>query len=231
MTDTNRPTGNFTREFGENVMTAEEVAQYFTGEFGERVRNIRVEHHPVGVKKMTADHVWFRISRDDLLDVVKHLMKIEFPHLAVASGSDLGDEIEVIYHFGLFSQSGYGEINVNIGVRIPKSDPWIHTLTGLIPGALTTEREKQEMLGITVKNIPDPRHVFLARDFPEGHHPWRKDDMGVEDLIYYVHDTEAEERARMSDTGESDPEKEKTGGPGPGTAGNDDENDNDEGVN
>jgi len=178
-----------------NTMTAEELSGYFTDEFGKKIRDIRVEHHAVGAKKRTADHIWFRIHRDDLQDVVKHLMKIEFPHLAVASGSDLGDEIEVIYHFGIFAQSEYGEVNVNIGARIPKDDPWIDTLTNLIPGALTTEREKQEMLGITVKDIPDPRHVFLAPDFPEDHHPWRRDDKGVEDLIYYVHKTEKEELA------------------------------------
>jgi membrane-bound hydrogenase subunit beta len=52
-----------------------------------------------------------------------------------------------------------------------------------MPGATFTEREKQEMLGIEVVGIPDPRRLFLPDDFPEGVYPWRKDEKGIPDSM------------------------------------------------
>jgi membrane-bound hydrogenase subunit beta len=49
----------------------------------------------------------------------------------------------------------------------------------MIPGALFSEREKQEFFGITVKDIPDGRRLFLPEDFPQGVYPWRKDETGI----------------------------------------------------
>ncbi|MBU2565391.1 MAG: NADH-quinone oxidoreductase subunit C, partial [Candidatus Thermoplasmatota archaeon] len=55
----------------------------------------------------------------------------------------------------------------------------ISSICDIIPGALVTEREKQEMLGITVEGIPDSRRMFLPDDFPENVYPWRKDEKGI----------------------------------------------------
>ena len=52
-------------------------------------------------------------------------------------------------------------------------------LSDLIPGILLGEREKQEMMGVVVRNIPDPRRMFLPEDFPEGVYPWRRDETGI----------------------------------------------------
>ena len=57
---------------------------------------------------------------------------------------------------------------VTIGVRLPKSDLSIPTITDLIPGALFSEREKQEFFGITVTGIPDGRRLFLPGRLPTG---------------------------------------------------------------
>jgi membrane-bound hydrogenase subunit beta len=35
------------------------------------------------------------------------------------------------------------------------------------------------MMGVTVRNIPDGRRIFLPDDFPEGIYPWRKDGKGI----------------------------------------------------
>jgi membrane-bound hydrogenase subunit beta len=67
----------------------------------------------------------------------------------------------------------YGEATFTIRTMLPKSDLSIPTITDLLAGAQTSEREKIEFYGIDVVGIPDSRNLFL----PEGAtiHPWRKD--------------------------------------------------------
>ena len=91
-------------------------------------------------------------------------------------------------HFVLNHDVRLGEINLNISVELPKSKPEIETICDLIPGALITEREKQEMLGVKIIGIPDERKLFLPDDFPEGIYPWRKDDTGPEKLYKNLHE-------------------------------------------
>jgi len=79
------------------------------------------------------------------------------------------------------------EISLNIAVEIPKTKPEIETICDLIPGALITEREKQEMLGIKVIGIPDSRRLFLPDDFPKDVYPWRKDEEGLGPYIKNLH--------------------------------------------
>ncbi|MDG6221205.1 MAG: NADH-quinone oxidoreductase subunit C, partial [Candidatus Thermoplasmatota archaeon] len=62
------------------------------------------------------------------------------------------------------------------------------TISHIVPGAVITEREKQEFLGITIDGIPDPRRLFLTENLPEGLYPWRKDETGVEHLVRNVHE-------------------------------------------
>ncbi len=74
------------------------------------------------------------------------------------------------------------EISLNVGVEVPKSKPEIETICDWIPGALITEREKQEMLGVKIIGIPDSRRLFLPDDFPENVYPWRKDEQTKKEI-------------------------------------------------
>ncbi|RLD93491.1 MAG: NADH-quinone oxidoreductase subunit C [Aquificota bacterium] len=144
--------------------------------FGDEVEG-EVKTFTAGVKrKKEYKEIWLKISRERFHDLVKWMNEIQPPHLAVASGRDAGEEIELIYHFSLFYGIRGREISVNVKVSLPKNDPVIDTITDVIPGALITEREKQEMLGIKVRNIPDPRRVFTSDELPEGYYPWRNDN-------------------------------------------------------
>ena len=79
---------------------------------------------------------------------------------------------------------------MNVAVDVPKSKPEIETICDWIPGALITEREKQEMLGVKIIGIPDSRRLFLPEDFPEGVYPWRKNEKGMEKLIRNLHEVD-----------------------------------------
>jgi membrane-bound hydrogenase subunit beta len=174
---------------GKNILSPEDIVKSFKDEFKTKIIDSRIEKHIRGLNKTEFYHIWLRIDRNIIKDIVKHMMKIEkYPHFAVSSGYDIGDNIELVYHFSLYYGLKRKEINLNLTVKIPKSDPTIDTITDLIPGALISEQEKQEMLGIKVINIPKNDRVFISEDYPDGVYPWRKDEKGPDKTITNLHE-------------------------------------------
>jgi membrane-bound hydrogenase subunit beta len=169
--------------------TPEEFVKSFTDEFKTKIKNTRIERHLTGPKKNEMIHIWMNVDNSVFKKGVKHLFSFEkYPHLAVTSGYDLGNTIELVYHFSLFSGKRGEEYSVNMTVELPKSNPTIETISDLIPGALITEQEKQEMLGVKVKGIPKDTRVFISEDFPKGVYPWRRDETGPEKMVRNLHE-------------------------------------------
>ena len=160
-------------------LTPEQIIERYRREFGEGLIEAKVTERGEGTKKTKSYDIWLRVRRDHLRPAIEQLISIRFPHLAVIAGNDLGDQIELLYIFSAFYGEKFGEYMVTIGVSLPKSDLTVPTITDLIPGALFSEREKQEFFGVTVTGIPDGRRLFLPEDFPQGVYPWRKDETGV----------------------------------------------------
>jgi membrane-bound hydrogenase subunit beta len=159
--------------------TPQEIVDLYRTEFGAGILDATITERGEGVNRKKAYNIWFRLEKDLLKPAIKKLMDIRFPHFAVIAGSDLGDEIELLYIFSVFYGTNFGEYMVTLAIRLRKTDLTVPTITDLIPGALLSEREKQEFLGITVTGIPDGRRLFLPDDFPQGVYPWRKDETGI----------------------------------------------------
>ena len=90
-------------------------------------------------------------------------------HVSTISGVDRGSTISVVYHFDC------RPCLLNLRVDLPKEKPEIQTITDLFPGAEIYERDLMEMLGVKVREHPDPRRFFLPDDWPEGVYPLRKE--------------------------------------------------------
>ena len=159
--------------------TPQEIIDLYRTEFGAGVLDATITERGEGVHKTKAYNIWIRLDKDLLRPAIKKLMDIRFPHFAVIAGSDLGDEIELLYILSVFYGTKFGEYMVTLAIRLKKTDLTVPTITDLIPGALLSEREKQEFFGITVTGIPDGRRLFLPDDFPQGVYPWRKDETGI----------------------------------------------------
>jgi membrane-bound hydrogenase subunit beta len=169
--------------------TAEDIVQSFQNAFSQNVSETRIERHTTGIKKIEFVHIWMRINRSVFKDAVKHLFQFEeYPHFAVSSGYDNDDSIELIYHFSIYYGSRDKELSINFVVSLPKSDPTLETITDLIPGALISEQEKQEMLGVRIKNIPKDKRVFINDDFPKDVYPWRRDETGPQKYVKNLHE-------------------------------------------
>jgi Ni,Fe-hydrogenase III component G len=90
-------------------------------------------------------------------------------YVATISGVDMGEAFEIVYHYGLTD----GMINVR--TRVPKGAPRLPSICSVIPGAVLYERELQDLFGLVVDGLPDPRPLVLPEGWPEGEFPLRKD--------------------------------------------------------
>ena len=169
-------------------LSPDDIIKYFKDEFTTKILETRIKKRAAGPKKKESIRIWMKVDKSIFKKAVKHLCDFEYPHLAVASGNDLGKTIELIYHFSVGNGIRNNTIFINISVELPKSRPEIETICDLIPGALVTEREKQEMLGVKVVNIPDERRLFIPDDVPKNIYPWRRDETGPEKLYKNLHE-------------------------------------------
>jgi membrane-bound hydrogenase subunit beta len=171
------------------TVPAEEIIRTFQTKFPDGITESRIERRTSGTMKTEFIHLWFHVDKEIFKEAVKHLFTFDqYPHFAVASGYDQGDTIELVYHFSLFHGERGNEISLNMTITLPKSNPVIDTITDLIPGALISEQEKQEMLGVKIRGIPKDIRVFIADDFPKGIYPWRRDESGPGKLVRNLHE-------------------------------------------
>jgi len=107
------------------------------------------------------NEIWVTVEKRKLRKVWNLLRKEGVFRISSISGLDTGRDLEVIYHFVS------GEMVINIKTHLPRKNPEISTITDLFPGANLFERELMEMLGIRVKNHPNPKRLFLSETSPE----------------------------------------------------------------
>jgi membrane-bound hydrogenase subunit beta len=114
--------------------------------------------------------IYLKVEHSNLTAALAVLKdSLGFTYLATISGLDLGENFEILYHLA----NEY--TNLNVRTLIPKSSPHLESVCGVIPGAILYERELQDMFGIVVDHIPDPRRLVLPDDWPDGQYPLRKD--------------------------------------------------------
>jgi Ni,Fe-hydrogenase III component G len=117
-----------------------------------------------------ARRIFLEVEARNLLSVVgglKHGLNITY--IATVSGVDSGEVFEILYHFGHDGGS------LTVRTKVPRTAPHVESICPVIPGAILYERELQDMFGIIVDNIPDPRPLIVPDDWPAGNFPLRKD--------------------------------------------------------
>ena len=166
------------------ILSPQAIVDSFKSTLGSGFVDAKIYEQEVAVKKNLFRSIWIDVKQDAFRKAVEHLCQLqEYPHLAIISSDDRGDHVDLIYHFTIYYGQHLQEISLGLRVMLPKSDLKIPTLTDIIPGALYTERETREMMGVEVVGIPDNRRLFLGEDVPEGVYPWRTDETGPGDLL------------------------------------------------
>ncbi|RQD84473.1 MAG: NADH-quinone oxidoreductase subunit C, partial [Methanocalculus sp. MSAO_Arc2] len=167
----------------ETIVPPEELINRFIREFGDAITDSRIQIRAEGAKKNENINIWMTISREILKPAIILLKEFSYPHLSVISGWDVGEELRMQYIFSIYYGRKHGEYMVIFTVPLAKDDLSLPTISDQIPGAVFTEREKQEMFGVTIVDIPDGRRLFLPEDFPQGIYPLRKDETGIPDTM------------------------------------------------
>ena len=167
-----------------DTMGAQQVIKSFESALDGALAGTRVYEREIAVKKNSYTSLWLDVKRDGFRTAILHLFQLqEYPHFTVISPVDRGDTVELLYHFSLFYGQHLKAIALVIRVTLSKTDLTIPTITDVIPGAIFSEREVQEMMGISVTGIPDDRRLFIPEDFPKGVYPWRRDETGPEKML------------------------------------------------
>ena len=166
------------------ILSPEKIVESFKAALGSNFIDSKIYQREIAVKRNIFTSIWIYVKREAFRPAVDLIGRLqEYPHLSIISSSDLGDSVELIYHFTIYYGQHLKELSLGLCLNLPKNDLTIPTITDIIPGALFAERETQEMMGVEVVGIPDNRRLFLPEDFPEGVYPWRKDEKGPHDLL------------------------------------------------
>jgi len=125
----------------------------------------------IGWKRPFPARIYLDVKREDARELARRIFHEFGARFATASGSDVGDELEALYHF-CYDAVG---LVVSLRVRTPKSDGVLPSLTPVVPPAEWIEREMADLVGIIFEGHPRPERLILADDWPEGVYPLRKE--------------------------------------------------------
>ena len=148
-------------------MTPSEFNSKVKERFGDKIKSAEIPVY---------DMAMITIDREDMPEVSKYLFHDQGARHVAAVGTDYreaaGDYL-LDYVFSFAADKLY----VTVRSSIPENDLWFDSITGSagIRAANWAEREIQDLLGIKVKNHPDPRRLILSDDWPEDIHPLRRD--------------------------------------------------------
>jgi len=118
-----------------------------------------------------ARRIFVKVKSEALKGTVAFLVKeLGVKHLSTITGVDLGEEIELIYHFAL-----QGAISISLRTAFPKNSPKAPSIVDLVPGAILYEREVHDLLGVVFDGHPDLSRLILPEDWPEDVYPLRKE--------------------------------------------------------
>ena len=119
----------------------------------------------------SAKRVYIEIKPEAIVKVANYIFKDLGARFNIASGMDLREHMEILYHFTV------EEINflISLRVKLPKSNLEIDSLATSFEAANWIEREICELLGINFKGHPDLRRLLLPDEWPQGLHPLRRD--------------------------------------------------------
>lgn len=118
----------------------------------------------------------FEVSRERLREVMSGLIKVdESLYVSSISGVDYINEGFIEVNYCLWSV--VDKVMVVLKVKVPRDSPGVPTIHDLIPGALNSELEVHDLLGVVFEGNDKLRRGFLVPHeiASQGIYPLRKD--------------------------------------------------------
>jgi NADH:ubiquinone oxidoreductase subunit C len=111
-------------------------------------------------------------SPADLVPYVAALRVQRIGWLSAITALDLGpetDALELLYHFT------HGAAVISLRLKVARRGAAVPTLTEILPGAESSEREIAEMFGVAFPGLRQVGHLYLPDGWPEATYPLLKD--------------------------------------------------------
>ncbi|MHC2995134.1 MAG: NADH-quinone oxidoreductase subunit C [Candidatus Atribacteria bacterium] len=115
--------------------------------------------------------VYIEIKHESLVKVAGYIFKDLKARFNTASGVDMRNHMEILYHFLIEDI----DLLISLRVKLQKPKLEIDSLVPVFEGANWIEREIHEILGINFKGHPDLKRLLLPDDWPDGVYPLRRD--------------------------------------------------------
>ena len=102
------------------------------------------------------------ITQDKLKEFLSHLVNDLYTrHLMTITGLDLGQNLEIIYHFSREQDT------IHVKTNVPKAKPVALSIIDIVPGAILYEMEIHDMLGVEFIGNPwMDRKLLLPDEWP-----------------------------------------------------------------
>ena len=144
----------------------------------------KLKNKIIDIAQPREKRIYIRVEPEKTPEVVEYLFSKYRCKLCTATGIDIREGIEIIYHLAKEDRN----MVINVKTLIPYSKLEIESIGKKIKAFRWIEREINEMLGVTFRGHPDMRRLILADSFPEGKYPLRKSfknsDVTDEDYDY-----------------------------------------------
>ncbi|GAI08898.1 unnamed protein product, partial [marine sediment metagenome] len=112
------------------ILSPEKIVESFKAALGSSFIDSKIYQKEIAVKRNIFTSIWIYVKREAFRQAVEHICKLqEYPHLAIISSSDLGDSIELIYHFTIYYGQHLKELSLGLCLNLPKNDLKIPTIT------------------------------------------------------------------------------------------------------
>ena len=138
----------------------------FVGEVLEKLGGAVVE-----VQQCEERRGYARIDPARTVEVAEKMLAMDGARLATATGIEVRDGIDVLYHWAIEPQG----VVVTLKVLAQRPDLEVDSISNVVHAANWIEREMHDLLGATFRNHPDMRRLLLDDTWPEGVYPLRKD--------------------------------------------------------
>ena len=125
----------------------------------------------VEVQQCTERRGIARIDPARTVEVAEKLIAMDGARLATATGIDVRDGIDVLYHW-CFEPPG---VVVTLKALAARPEMTLDSIADAVTAANWIEREMHDLLGANFRNHPDMRRLILDDSWPEGVYPLRKD--------------------------------------------------------
>jgi NADH:ubiquinone oxidoreductase subunit C len=144
-------------------MTWKEIEKIIRKRFGDKIQKWIVHNK---------SRIYVDIRPDDLVEFSRFIFDELRARFIIASGVDTPrGGVEILYHFDFYQLPQV----FSLRVFVKKPELEIESVAPVIKGTEWIEREIAELFGVRFKNHPNPVHLLLPEDWPEGKYPLRRD--------------------------------------------------------